>query len=123
MLVCVYLCLIEARSLPCVCVPLCPTQAKNRGLRVSEVTVRGEGNEVLTSLSVSLGTAKSKFSGAVDRTQRIYIEGQVRNGIPFITKIGSFDVELAVTVSGRYNSCVVCMEHAHLPCISTDSAF
>lgn len=42
------------------------------------MTVRGEGSEVLTSLSVSLGTSASKFSGAVDKTGRIYIEGQVR---------------------------------------------
>eukprot|EP00199_Chlamydomonas_sp_CCMP681_P000211 CAMPEP_0119102720 /NCGR_PEP_ID=MMETSP1180-20130426/1359_1 /TAXON_ID=3052 ORGANISM="Chlamydomonas cf sp, Strain CCMP681" /NCGR_SAMPLE_ID=MMETSP1180 /ASSEMBLY_ACC=CAM_ASM_000741 /LENGTH=582 /DNA_ID=CAMNT_0007087047 /DNA_START=100 /DNA_END=1848 /DNA_ORIENTATION=+ len=73
--------------------------AKNRGLKITEVTIRGEGSEVLTSMSVALGSKSAKFSGAVDKTGRVYVEGQVRNGQPFITKIGSFDVELAVTGS------------------------
>lgn len=30
------------------------------------------------------------------RSGRIYVEGQVRNASPFITKIGNFDVELSV---------------------------
>lgn len=71
--------------------------AKNRGLKITEVNVRaGEGAEVLTSMSVALGTGKSKFTGAVDKTNRIYVEGKVFNGQPFLTKIGNFDVELSV---------------------------
>jgi len=70
--------------------------AKNRGIKISEVTVRSEGSDVLSGLSVSLGTGSSKFSAAVDKTGRIYVEGEVRNGAPFITKIGNFDVELSV---------------------------
>ncbi|GFR44138.1 hypothetical protein Agub_g5304 [Astrephomene gubernaculifera] len=71
--------------------------AKNRGLKLTEVNVRsGEGNEVLSSMSVSLGTSASRFSAAVDKTNRIYVEGKVMNGTPFLTKIGNFDVELAV---------------------------
>lgn len=73
--------------------------AKNRGIKISEVTVRGEGSEVLSSMSVALGTANTRFSAAVDKAGHIYIEGQVRNGSPFLTKIGSFDVELAVSGS------------------------
>jgi len=73
--------------------------AKNRGLKISEVTIRGDGADVLTSCSVSIATSSSKFSAAVDRTGRIYIEGSVRNGTPFITKIGNYDVELAVAGS------------------------
>ncbi|KAG2434634.1 hypothetical protein HXX76_007528 [Chlamydomonas incerta] len=73
--------------------------ARNRGLRITEVSIRAGGDgaaEVLTSMSVALGTADSKFSGAVDRTNRIYVEGRVVGGTPFLTKIGNFDVELAV---------------------------
>nr|QKY14865.1 d-3-phosphoglycerate dehydrogenase family (SERA) [Polytomella parva] len=70
--------------------------AKKRGLKFTEVNVRSEGNDVLSSMSVALGTSNSKFSGAVDKTQRIYVEGQVMNGTPFITKIGNFLVELSV---------------------------
>lgn len=70
--------------------------AKNRGLRISEVTIRTEGSDVLTSLSVALGTSKSTFSAAVDKTGRIYVEGSVKNGTPYLEKIGGFDVELAM---------------------------
>jgi D-3-phosphoglycerate dehydrogenase len=45
---------------------------------------------------VALGTSKSKFSAAVDKTGRIYVEGAVKSGTPYLTKIGSFDVELSV---------------------------
>jgi len=58
--------------------------------------VRSDGKDVLTSMSVSIGTNASKFSAAVDRTGRIYIEGGVRAGLPFLTKIGGFDVDLAI---------------------------
>eukprot|EP00198_Chlamydomonas_reinhardtii_P003095 XP_001692431.1 D-3-phosphoglycerate dehydrogenase [Chlamydomonas reinhardtii] len=43
--------------------------ARNRGLRITEVSIRAGGDgtsEVLTSMSVALGTADSKFSAAVD---------------------------------------------------------
>ncbi|KXZ53603.1 hypothetical protein GPECTOR_6g520 [Gonium pectorale] len=74
--------------------------SKNRGLKLTEVNVRsGEGSEVLSSMSVALGTADSKFSAAVDKTKRIYVEGKVMNGQPFLTKIGNFDVELLVSGS------------------------
>jgi hypothetical protein len=62
--------------------------AKGRGLRISEVTVRAEGADVLSSMSVSLGASKSRFSAAVDKTGRIYVEGTVRAGRPYLTKIG-----------------------------------
>ncbi|KAF6266588.1 D-isomer specific 2-hydroxyacid dehydrogenase [Scenedesmus sp. NREL 46B-D3] len=70
--------------------------AKNRGLRISEVTIRTEGCDVLSSLSVALGTGKATFSAAVDKTGRIYVEGTVKNGTPYLTKVGGFDVELAM---------------------------
>lgn len=70
--------------------------AKNRGLRISEVTVRTEGSDVLSGLSVALGTNRSTFSAAVDKTNRIYVEGTVRSGTPYLTKIGGFDVDLSV---------------------------
>ncbi|EFJ48574.1 hypothetical protein VOLCADRAFT_60404, partial [Volvox carteri f. nagariensis] len=71
--------------------------ARNRDLKITEVHVRsGDGGQVLSSMSVALGTSDSRFSAAVDRTQRIYVEGKVAGGQPFLTKIGNFDVELAM---------------------------
>ncbi|KAI8477119.1 MAG: D-isomer specific 2-hydroxyacid dehydrogenase [Monoraphidium minutum] len=70
--------------------------AKSRGLRIAEVTVRSEGTDVLSGMAVSLGAPRAKFSGAVDKDGRINIEGTVRAGRPYLTKIGSFDVDLSV---------------------------
>lgn len=53
-------------------------------------------SDVLSSLSVALGTGKAVFSAAVDKTGRIYVEGGVKNGTPYLTKVGGFDVELAM---------------------------
>ncbi len=48
---------------------------------------------------MAIGTSDTKFSAAVDKTGRIYVEGAVRSGTPFLTKIGGYDVELSVTGS------------------------
>jgi hypothetical protein len=112
-------------SLPCEAWHLIPSFLPFRlrlSHRISEVTVRGEGSDVLTSMSVALASNKSKFSGAVDKTGRIYIEGQVRNGTPFITKIGGFDVELSVQVR-RSGWSVVGQGQTHpLLCVVKDVA-
>jgi hypothetical protein len=50
-------------------------------------------------MSVAIGTSATKFSAAVDKTGRIYVEGAVRSDTPYLTKIGAFDVELSVTGS------------------------
>jgi hypothetical protein len=52
-------------------------------------------------MSVSLGASKSKFSAAVDKTGRIYVEGTVRAGRPYLTKIG----ELAAWLVGWLVGC------------------
>jgi hypothetical protein len=60
--------------------------------------VRSEGADVLSSMSVSLNTSKTTFSASVDKTGRIYVEGCVRGGVAYISKIGAFDVELRSVV-------------------------
>ena len=48
---------------------------------IFEVTVHSDGSDILTSMSVSLGTNTSKFSAAIDRASRIYVEGQVGEAV------------------------------------------
>ena len=55
--------------------------------------------DVLTSMSVNLGTKSSRFSAAVTPDQRISVTGQVKNLRPFLTGVGGFDVDLALEVS------------------------
>jgi D-3-phosphoglycerate dehydrogenase len=70
--------------------------AKNRGLKISEVTKAAEGTDILSSMSVTIKSKTSLFSGALDGDKGIVVEGSVRGGQPLITKIGTFDVELSV---------------------------
>lgn len=73
--------------------------AKNRGYNVTEISVRSDGNALLSSMSVSLKTKWTKFTGATNANGEIYIEGSVRKGQPAITKIGNYDVD--VLMEGR----------------------
>ena len=47
---------------------------------------------------VAIGASKSKFSSAVTSQGRISVAGGVKAGLPFLTRIGSFDVDLALEV-------------------------
>lgn len=71
--------------------------AKQRGLRVVESTVPAAGDAVLAELTVSLATSATRFSAALDKTGgRIAVSGAVRDGVPYLTRVGAFDTELGI---------------------------
>ena len=74
--------------------------AKRRGLRVTETVAPADaGGAILSSIEVSLGAGASRFSAAVDpASKRISVGGTVKGAaaLPFITRIGAFDVDLAL---------------------------
>ncbi len=82
--------------------------AKNRGLTIKEVKVPGEGKEVLSTMQVSVKATSSKFSSALDRSS-IKVGGTVRNGLPFITRIGPFEVEVGM------EGCVMLVQQTDKP--------
>ena len=41
-------------------------------------------------------TSETKFSAALDKYNRLYMEGCVKYTNPHLTKVGSFDVDLAL---------------------------
>jgi tRNA(Ile2) C34 agmatinyltransferase TiaS len=55
---------------------------------------------------VAIGASKSKFSSAVTG-DRITVAGQVKNKAPFLTRVGAFDVDLALEV-GPQQKCRTC---------------
>lgn len=72
--------------------------SKERGLRISEKTVRsdgGEGAPPLTEMTVRLGTGATRFSASLSGGQ-ISVSGTVKAGAPYLTKIGDFDVDLGI---------------------------
>lgn len=60
--------------------------------------------DVLSSMTVALGTSNSKFSAAVNSEKDICVSGTVKGGTPYLTAVGSFDVDLAVEV--RMHTCI-----------------
>lgn len=70
--------------------------AKTRGLRIIESTVPSEGRDVLTSMTVALGTSNSKFSAVLNSEGDISVSGTVKGGSPFLTSVGNFDVDLVI---------------------------
>jgi D-3-phosphoglycerate dehydrogenase len=70
--------------------------AKQRGLRVVEKTVPATGDAVLDSMTVTLATSSTRFSAALDRDGVISAAGAVRDGVPYLTRVGAYDTELGV---------------------------
>ncbi|BDA42854.1 D-3-phosphoglycerate dehydrogenase [Coccomyxa sp. Obi] len=70
--------------------------AKNRGLRIIESTVPAEGKDVLSSLRIALGSSDTRFSAALGKDKRISVMGTVKGFAPYLTRIGTFDVDLSL---------------------------
>lgn len=71
--------------------------AKKRGLRIVETVVPSDGGSILAEIGVALGASDSKFSSAKDDNGHIAVAGTVKTGgLPFLTKLGTFDVDLAL---------------------------
>ncbi|EIE24512.1 phosphoglycerate dehydrogenase [Coccomyxa subellipsoidea C-169] len=70
--------------------------AKNRGLRIIESTVPAEGKEVLKSLRIALGSSDTRFSAALGTDRKISVTGTVKGAAPYLTRIGTFDVDLSL---------------------------
>ena len=52
--------------------------------------------DVLKSLRVALGSSDTKFSAALGSDKRIAVTGAVKGAEPYLTRIGTFDVDLAL---------------------------
>lgn len=72
--------------------------AKQRGLRVIEEKVPHDGSpeEPLESIQVQLAHVESKFASALSEGADIIVEGRVKDGIPHLTKVGAFSVDVSL---------------------------
>ena len=64
---------------------------------------------VLASLKVSLGTSDTKFSAALGTDKRISVAGTVKGSQSYLTRVGTFDVDLSLQgiillVSGHHST-------------------
>ncbi|XP_010928633.1 D-3-phosphoglycerate dehydrogenase 1, chloroplastic [Elaeis guineensis] len=72
--------------------------AKQRGLRISEERISHDGSpEIpLDSIQVHLAHLESKFASALSDAGDIKVEGRVKDGIPHLTLVGSFSVDVSL---------------------------
>ncbi|CAF2067961.1 unnamed protein product [Brassica oleracea var. botrytis] len=79
--------------------------AKQRGLRISEerVLLDGSPENPLETITVQLGNVESKFASSLSESGEVKVEGRVKDGVPHLTKVGSFEVD--VTLEGSIILC------------------
>ncbi|KAF2544535.1 hypothetical protein F2Q68_00028907 [Brassica cretica] len=79
--------------------------AKQRGLRISEerVLLDGSPENPLETITVQLGHVESKFASSLSESGEVKVEGRVKDGVPHLTKVGSFEVD--VTLEGSIILC------------------
>ncbi|KAK6916318.1 D-isomer specific 2-hydroxyacid dehydrogenase, NAD-binding domain [Dillenia turbinata] len=74
--------------------------AKEKGLRISEEKLLNDSPPESTpvhSIQVQIANVQSKFDSALsEKGSEISIEGKVKDGIPMLTCIGSFDVDVSL---------------------------
>lgn len=72
--------------------------AKQKGIRISEERIVVEGNPELPidSIQVQISNVESKFASAISDNGEVSIEGKVKYGIPHLTCLGSFGVDVSL---------------------------
>ncbi|URD74594.1 D-3-phosphoglycerate dehydrogenase [Musa troglodytarum] len=72
--------------------------AKQRGLRISEARIYRDSSleAPLDSMQVHLTNVESKFASALSDSGDITVEGRVKDGIPHLTLVGSFSVDVSL---------------------------
>ncbi|KAG9456001.1 hypothetical protein H6P81_000509 [Aristolochia fimbriata] len=72
--------------------------AKQRGLRIAEerVVIDGSPEFPLESVQVQIANVKSKFASALSESGEIRVEGRVKDGMPHLTRVGSFSVDVSL---------------------------
>ncbi|KAE9621250.1 hypothetical protein Lal_00023678 [Lupinus albus] len=72
--------------------------AKQKGIRISEerVVVNSSPELPIDSIQVQISNVESKFASAVSESNQISIEGKVKYGVPHLTCVGSFGVDVSL---------------------------
>ncbi|XP_065870534.1 D-3-phosphoglycerate dehydrogenase 1, chloroplastic [Euphorbia lathyris] len=72
--------------------------AKQRGLRIAEerIVLDGSPESPLDFIQVQIANVESKFASAISDGGEIKVEGRVKDGVPHLTKVGSFEVDVSM---------------------------
>lgn len=72
--------------------------AKQRGIRISEerVILDGSPQKPLEAIRVQIANVESRFASAISDLGQIKVEGRVKDGIPRLTKVGDYEVDVSL---------------------------
>lgn len=72
--------------------------AKQRGIRITEerIVLDGSPENPVETIQVQIANVESKFASAMSETGEVTVEGRVKDGIPHLTKVGSFQVDVSL---------------------------
>ncbi|KAK9060347.1 hypothetical protein SSX86_021051 [Deinandra increscens subsp. villosa] len=72
--------------------------AKQRGIRITEerVILDGSPEKPLQSIQVQIANVESRFASAISESGEVSVEGKVKDGIPHLTKVGAFEVDVSL---------------------------
>ncbi|PIA56620.1 hypothetical protein AQUCO_00700756v1 [Aquilegia coerulea] len=72
--------------------------AKQRGIRITEerILLDGSPENPIEYVQVQIANVESRFPSALSETGDIKVEGKVKDGLPHLTKVGSFDVDVSL---------------------------
>ncbi|XP_054777155.1 D-3-phosphoglycerate dehydrogenase 1, chloroplastic-like [Prosopis cineraria] len=72
--------------------------AKQRGLRITEerIILDGSPENPLKFMQVQIADVESRFASSLSESGEIKLEGRVKDGLPHLTKVGSFDVDVSL---------------------------
>lgn len=72
--------------------------AKQRGLKITEERQLSDGSPdvPLETIEVKIAHVESRFASALSDSGEIALEGKVKDGIPYLSKVGSFDVDISL---------------------------
>ncbi|XP_057732124.1 D-3-phosphoglycerate dehydrogenase 1, chloroplastic [Arachis stenosperma] len=72
--------------------------AKQRGIRITEerIILDGSPESPVEFVQVQIANVESRFASAISDSGEIKVEGKVKDGIPHLTKVGSFDVDVSL---------------------------
>ena len=93
--------------------------AKQRGLRITEerVLLDGSPESPLEFVQVQIINVESRLANAILESGEIIVEGRVKDGLPHLTKVGSFEVDVSLE-----GSIILCRQVDQLGMIGQDGS-
>lgn len=72
--------------------------AKQRGLKLAEerIVLDGSPEKPLEFIQIQLANVESKFAGALSDLGEIKVQGMVKEGLPHLTMVGTFGVDVSL---------------------------